>query len=201
MAIETVFALALYCQCCGKTTTYELSRFALKNGKKQTLVCSCGQIHAEVKSAIRGQWLLSIPCPLCQTEHVFCIDGKNTIIRRLYCDRDNLELGFLGSPGEVASVVARHKYDLQQLADDTKIKNPHLIVEILNRLHDIAENGGLYCGCGSMDIEAKLLDDGIELFCLNCGGHHCFYAQVEELRYLKSINHLELLGKRYFQRK
>lgn len=201
MVIETVFTLALYCPCCGKTKDHEISWFDFKNKESRKLICSCGQIQAEVKSIIRGQCLLYIPCPVCQTRHVICINSKNIKLKRLYCYKENLELGFVGSPSEVAHTIAQHKHGLQMLEADTDIKNPQIIVGMLNRLHDIAENGRLYCECGSFDIEANLLDDGIELFCLKCGEHLRFFAQVEDLRYLKSINDLELMCKPYSQRK
>jgi len=46
--------------------------------------------------------------------------------------------------------------------------DPEVMLEILDYLHDIAATGGLYCECGSHNINIELFSDKLELSCNSC---------------------------------
>ncbi len=206
MVIGTVATVALYCQRCGKLQQHDISRFGLKDSAHRDLLCSCGQIQATL-TRCRRQYLLNIPCIVCQTNHIICLDGRklwHIDLEKLYCVQENLELGFVGKHKVIEDTIATHKREFDKLVHefdsddcDEYIENPPVMLEILNRVHDIAENGGVLCHCGSTAVEVAVLPDGIELTCAKCGGHKVIPAQSEQdLSYIMALQIIEILPER-----
>jgi len=67
--------------------------------------------------------------------------------------------------------------------------------EVLNCLHDVAEEGYLYCECGSYQIEIDIFPDRIELNCKDCKSNSVIYAENDEdLNKIKETKKIELVG-------
>ncbi|MBP2626555.1 MAG: hypothetical protein H6Q68_1266 [Firmicutes bacterium] len=205
MVINTVSTLALYCSRCGKIHMHNISRFNLKSTMQRNLLCSCGQIQATITSSGERQCLLDIPCVLCQTNHVICLDSKRlwrAEIDKIYCVQENFELGFIGARQVIAEFVNKYKVEFEKLASDMDeyddyIQNPQVMLETLNKIHDMAEKGGLHCRCGSSAIGAEVLPGGIELECAQCGGQLLIPAQSEQdLTYIEALEDIEIISLR-----
>lgn len=200
MVIQTVSTLALYCSRCGNLKLHELSHFFLHQGAGRQFSCDCGKIQATVHSAGSRQYLLSIPCLVCNTSHLIQIDRKifnQAGITKLYCPEENLELGFVGERGELEKTIAEYRREVDQLVcdaeNDDDVLNPQIMFEVLNRVHDIAEKGRIYCHCGQSAVEADILSDCIELRCTHCGSRQLIPARTEEdLRQLGSMEMIEI---------
>ena len=190
MVINTVSTLALYCSRCGKIELHEISHFTLKRSVGRQFMCGCGQEQAIVNSAAGHQYLFSIPCLVCDTTHLVKIDRRllgQEGITKLYCPQENLELGFVGERTVVEQTLAADLNEIDKLITDIEnddfVQNPQVMFEIINKVHDIAEKGRLYCHCGrSAAIEADILPDCIELKCAHCGGRTVIPAQTEQDR-------------------
>lgn len=204
MVISTVSTLALYCSRCGKIEMHDISRFAFKQAGRRQLKCGCGQILATIVSAHHTQCLLEVPCVVCETAHLICVNSKNfwrTDPDRLYCPQTNMELGLIGDRNLIEQTVADQKHGCESIhcetACDEFIGNPQIMFEILNKVHDIAEKGGVFCSCGNADIEAQVGRDCIELICGKCGGHRTIPAGSEaDLLRIASLETIELAAKR-----
>ncbi|WP_378955306.1 hypothetical protein [Pelosinus sp. sgz500959] len=207
MFINTVSTLALYCSRCGKIHMHTISRFNLRNTGSRKLLCSCGQIQATITSSGDRQCLLDIPCVLCQTNHVICLDSKRlwrAEMDKIYCVQENFELGFVGARQVIAETINKYKVEFEKLASDMEldeyddeIENPQVMLETLNKIHDMAEKGVLHCRCGSSAIGAEVLPGGIELECAQCGGQLLIPAQTEEdLTYVEGLEDLEIISPR-----
>jgi len=205
MVINTISTLALYCSRCGKIHMHNISRFNLKNTGRRNLLCSCGQIQATITSSGERQCLLDIPCVLCQTNHVICLDSKrlwHADIDKIYCVQEKFELGFIGERRVITETVNKYKVEFEKLAADMDeyddyIQNPQVMLETLNKIHDMAEKGGLHCRCGSSAIGAEVLPDGIELECAQCGGQLVIPAQSEQdLTYIQALEDIEIVSLR-----
>lgn len=206
MVIGSVATLALYCPRCGKIKKHDISRFAMKDSVRRDLTCSCGQIQGTLTSC-RHQYLLNIPCLVCQTNHIICLDSKTfwrTPIDKIYCTQENLELGFIGQRQNIEDTIANHKREFDSIVHEMDnedygehIENPPVMLEILNRVHDFAEKGDIFCRCGSAAVEVQLLPDGIELDCVNCGGRRIISAQSEQdLSYVDTLEAIEIIPER-----
>lgn len=199
MAINTVSTLAIYCSHCGKIQMHELSRFFLKDATGFNLMCSCGQIQATIIGSRHGQYLLDVPCVICETSHILCVDIKDFWrgrVNKIYCPVANLELGFSGNREAIEQTIANHKREFEsmvrEVAHDECVENPQIMFEVLNRIHDIAEKGGISCCCGGI-VEADVQPEHIELVCLHCNGRKIVEAKTEaDLAFINSIGAIEL---------
>lgn len=203
--VNTVSTLALYCSRCGKIHMHNISRFELKNTGGRKLLCSCSQLQATITSVGERQCLLTIPCVLCQTNHVICLDSKrlwHADMDKIYCVQENFELGFIGAKQVILETVTKYKVEFEKLASDMAIdeyddyvENPQVMLETLNKIHDMAEKGGLHCRCGSSAIGAEVLPEGIELECAQCGGQLTIPAQNEQdLTYIEALEDIEIIS-------
>jgi hypothetical protein len=200
MLINTISTLALYCSRCGKIQMHDVSRFDLKNAIGRELSCGCGHLQATITGSGHGQYLLDIPCVVCETNHIVCVDIKEFwrgTVNKLYCAAANLELGFSGNRQAIEQTIADHQREFdsiaREVANDDYIENPQIMFEVLNKIHDIAENGGVYCRCGGNLIEADVQPDYIELVCIHCSGRSVIAAKTEaDLAVVQALASIEL---------
>lgn len=192
MAVGSVAALALLCPHCGKIQTHDISRFTIKNlrGKERKFSCSCGQAGALLVSISRWQYFFYIPCVVCQTNHLISLDSKKiwqSGVEKIYCPSSHMELGMVGNRQLIENITVGQKDAAAKLARELSksndnsddIENPSIMLEVLNKIHDIAEQGGLYCGCGSSNVEINLLGNAVELICVKCDGRRTIPAKCE----------------------
>lgn len=217
MIIGAVATLALYCPRCGKIQIHDISRFDLNKAGRRALLCSCGQVQATIAGTCHRQYLLNIPCVVCQTNHIICLDnrsffpvdindaGQYNKVKKIYCPQENIELGFIGERPVIQQTIAEHKQEFDRLMRedefeyddcgyDEYVENPQIMFEILNKVHDIAEKGGVFCRCGSISIEADILPKCIELRCRQCGGQQIIPAESEQdLAQVELLETIELV--------
>ena len=186
MLINTVSTLALYCSRCGKIEMHDLSRFTLKGAVGSELACGCGQRVATVTGVGHGQYLLDIPCVVCETSHIVCVDIKEFWqgrVNKIYCTAANLEMGFSGRRKAIEQAIAdqQREFDsiVREMANEDYVDNPQVMFGVLNKIHDIAERGGVYCRCGGNIIEADVQPGYIELECVQCHGRQVIAATIE----------------------
>lgn len=213
MVISAVITFALYCPRCGKLHMHDVSRFKLKMAESHVLRCGCGQVQATITSACHHQYILNIPCVSCNTNHVVCLDGRRFLgtsidsknnLSKIYCPVENLELGFAGRRGSIEFFINEHRQEVERLARemdkneyseyDESIENPQVMLEVLNRVHDIAESGNVHCLCGSKAIEAMIMPECIELYCQCCGAQAAIPAASEhDLELIELLECIELM--------
>ncbi len=200
MLVNTVSTLALYCSRCGKVEMHDLSRFSLKSSVGRELTCGCGQRLATVSGVGHDQYFLDIPCVVCETSHIVCVDVKDFWqgrVNKIYCAAANLELGFSGSRKAIEQAIAdqQREFDsmVRDMANEDYVDNSQVMFEVLNKVHDIAERGGVFCRCGGSIIEADVQPDAIELVCVHCNGRRLIAAKTEEdLLAVKDLATIEL---------
>ncbi len=225
MIIVAVATLALYCPRCGKIQTHDISRFDQNKAGSRALLCSCGQVQATISGARHRQYLLNIPCIVCQTNHIICLDSRSFFpvgtddtalsnkVEKIYCPEENIELGFVGDRPVIQQTIAEHKQEFDRLVQedefeyddcgyDEYVENPQVMFEILNKVHDIAEKGGVFCRCGSLSIEAEVLPECIELKCRQCGSRQIIPAQSDQdLTQAELLETIELVPVRWSRSK
>lgn len=204
MVICTVTTLALYCSHCGKIHTHDVSRFSLKACNRAELQCNCGHVLAKISSYRGSYFLLTLYCELCRKNHILSIDYRQSgsaKLSKLYCGENNLELGFSGNRQLIEQTLERHRSEVNRALPDltsSDNENSQVLLDILNRVHDIAENGGVVCHCGTSAIRAQVLPACIELRCQNCGACETVLARNEaDLSRLESIKMIELASSRH----
>lgn len=201
MIVATEFLLAVRCPSCGKLEFHTVSRFYFSGTNTYKIVCSCGAQKLSIGSKNRQQYWFQIPCVLCETNHLIYFTNKqlwSDEINFLYCSDTDVELGFFGPDEKVRELSENYDYNIESLVDDIGyddyFENPEIMFEILNTLHDIAEEGFLYCDCGNYQIDIDIFPDRIELQCKQCKTMAVVYADShEDLRKVKEIKKIELV--------
>jgi len=199
MLINTNTALAVRCPMCGKLDTRQLSLFDFSGAKPIQIKCQCGFTKAIIGSKRHKQYWLKVPCLLCETEHVFYYSLPEFFapkVHNIYCAESDIKFGCLG-PAELVEQASQNNDELRQfiheIGFDDYFENPQVMLESLNYLHDIAEEDGISCACGNIQIDIDIYADKIKLWCQNCGCSRYIMARNEnDLKELKKIGKIEM---------
>lgn len=201
MVIITDVLLGMRCPECGKLDYHRLSRFNFSGRKRVEIKCACGAVKLGISTRNRKDYLLQVPCVVCETSHALAISARmlwHGEVAYLYCQETGLDLGYLGPEEDVLVLSAAHEESMEALAnefekEDEYFHNPEIMYEVLNRLHDIAEQGTLYCQCGNVDVDVDIFPDRLELNCQDCDSINIIYAETEEdLRVIRDTEAIEL---------
>lgn len=105
---------------------------------------------------------------------------------KIYCRHDNFELGYIGKWQRLAEFLDFNAAEYEALHpndDDNFMYRQQILLEALNRVHDLVERNEIICPCGSHDFLADIADGSILLDCTHCGGQTVVPAgSAEELR-------------------
>lgn len=201
MIVATEFVVAIRCPLCGKLDLHPVSRFTLTKSGSHKINCTCGAPKLIIGTKNRQKYWFQIPCVLCETNHLVYYQAKELCLDRveyLYCSETNVELGFFGPEEKIKALAENHEYNLESIVDgmgyDDYFYSPEIMFEVLNSLHDVAEEGFLYCECGSYQIEIDIFPDRIELQCKDCKTVSTVFAETEEdLKRIKGTQKIELV--------
>jgi len=201
MIVATEFVVAMRCPGCGKMDFHIVSRFAFAGAGNHKIICTCGAPKLIIGTKNRQQYWFQVPCVLCETNHLIYYKGRqmwSDEVNFFYCNDTSVELGFFGPDVKVHTLADNYEYNLASLVDglgyDDYFFNPEVMFEVLNCLHDIAEEGFLYCECGSYQIEIDIFPDRIDLQCKDCKTTSVVYAEKEEdLERVRGIKKIELV--------
>ncbi|MFX4262682.1 hypothetical protein ACOBQJ_10800 [Pelotomaculum propionicicum] len=200
MLITTNAVMAMRCPVCGKMEYHDFSRFIICKCKSYYINCSCGAVKLITSTNNYLQYRLQVPCMVCETRHLMEFTGRTLWsgeVISMPCSDTGLELGYIGPEPKVKQIISSHEQELEALADDINSEgyfhNSDIMYEVLNCLHEIAEQGELYCQCGNLKIEVELFPDCLELHCRNCDSINIIYAETEDdLNVIRQVETIEL---------
>jgi len=182
--VQTEFSVALYCQQCGKIHVHDVPYFI---GSADKIIFHCKFKH-EQATLIRTKshfFRLRIPCVVCNSVHeaVFSLHQLMRMkVEKIYCAKDFFELGYIGKRQEIKEILMFNRQGFEILEHENhgeKIEKQQILLEAINRIHDIAEAGGIICPCGSKAIEADVLGSAVRLTCCHCGNYELLAAGRE----------------------
>jgi hypothetical protein len=164
-----------------------LSRFEFSGGRSAKLSCSCGS-HKLTVGTRNGQVWLQVPCYLCDGVHFLYFTARhfwNTPgLTPILCSDTELQLGVFGRAHEVDTYTRTGGSELDRLLEDEAFgeyfDEPEVMFQALSRIHALAEEGNLTCGCGNQDIAVDIFPERLELSCSACGSHKTILAASEE---------------------
>lgn len=200
MLINISTTIALSCPACGRLEKEEINIFELPVGELKQLSCSCGAEKAALMRKENSQIQLDYFCLHCDKAHKVLVSAQkfwhSNKLHSLSCRETGLNPGFFGQPELVDQEIINEKQDLELMAAELgfdDFKNPDIMLQALDIIHDIAAEGALSCECGSDDINIELYSDKIQLICNNCGSHLNIAAvQKDDLKSLRQLNRVQL---------
>lgn len=200
MLIATETMLAMRCPECGKLEFHRLSRFAFSGGRSVQFACSCGTTKLNVSARKKGEILFQVGCVACEVMHVRTISGQLVWLPKVVifsCQETGLELGYMGPFEEIRQLVRNQKEVkllFSELTGEDYFHNSEIMCQVLTYIHELAEQGLIYCQCGNYNIEIDVFPDRLELQCAKCNGVSIIYAETEEdLSIVQQVDELELI--------
>ena len=192
--MATEFTVAFRCPQCGKIEFRKSSLFEFSGRKSLRISCpGCNHEALVIHTKDYKNFMMTIHCVICNIPHIYYFTRREIRSKEapviLCCSDYDLELCFIGEKGIVESTVDKYERDLEAFIDelgyDDYFVNSEIMMECLDRLHDLAEMKGISCDCGEEDFGVTLLSDCIELRCQYCKNIHIIPAEnrrdVEEL--------------------
>lgn len=187
MLIDTCVTIAYKCSSCGSFEFFNISLFTLLKKKESKFYCRCRKSCITVKQEGESGFLLKTPCMGCGNEHIYFIGRTNMLFNKLSifnCPETGLQQCFIGNDILVRKKVDSLEKELDELIDmfgyESYFVNTQVMLDTLNKIHDIAAQGCLYCECGSIEVELVLLSDRILLKCSKCSAGRIIPASTNE---------------------
>ncbi|HHW00829.1 MAG TPA: hypothetical protein GXX36_14925 [Clostridiaceae bacterium] len=201
MLIDTVATIAYKCSVCGSFNFTSMSLFELRRQKEHIFICDCRKSQAVVKVDKSDTLSVLTPCIGCGEMHLHSVDFKDIMlgdVNSFICPNKGIEHCFIGKDEALRKTIDRLEREQDNLIDtlgyDSYFKNSRVMLDSLNKIHDIAEKGNLFCECGNKDIEVILLSDRIFLKCRKCSGRRILSATSnKDLKDIVTKRHILLV--------
>lgn len=200
MLINLATTIALSCPACGRLEKEKLNVFELPIDKLVHLSCSCGAEKTSLVRKKNSDIEINYFCLHCNTAHQLQISqqkfwySKN--LNLLSCEKTGLNPGFFGPPPLINEELKKERRDLELMAEELgfdEFKNPDIMLQVLDFIHDIAAEGALKCECGSDNLNIELFSDEIQLICSCCGAYlNIAASNKDDLASLKQLNKIQL---------
>lgn len=198
MIIDRRKLVSYRCPFCGSMRYEPFSIFDFQKKSKHVILCSCRKSALQAYSDGSRNYNFEIPCIICGSIHKVKFSSRSlwdNCINSIVCDKTNTEIAYVGEQAEVHEKVNRHEKEIDDLIDklgfDDYFLNVRIMLDVLNRIHDLAETGGLMCECGSSKIGLSLYPDKIKLSCRKC--HATMFVHAENNQDLISLCNCERL--------
>ncbi len=183
MLIDTAVTIAYKCPLCGGFEFFGASLFKLEPNKEHHLACRCNKSNVIIFKDNFKNYNIKIPCIGCGNEHEYVLSRKEMLrrdIRVFRCPETGLQQCFIGKDELVRKKIDSLEREFDELIDtfgyDSYFANTQVMLDSLNKIHDLAEQGNLCCECGNKDIELTLLSDKIHLRCRKCAASRVIHA-------------------------
>ena len=192
MLIRDACGLALYCQQCGSIHIHDVPYFP--DERQLRLLCeSCGHEKARLLRLSRGRVAIDVSCVVCGTENRFVYALRrlrHVGLEKIYCTTDRFELGYIGRRRRIEELMRFNQAEFEALhPHDGKnfIEKQRILLEALNRIHDLARAGEIVCPCGCEELAVDIRGSRIVLECEHCGSFCVVRAEnagdLEKLRF------------------
>ncbi len=177
MIIKYLTTLSLRCPVCGRLDIHPVNIFDFSGKRSKDIYCMCGYKKVRLGTKNFKRFWVQFNCIICELEHTLFYTpgefwGHDLVTMR--CPDTDLKLGYLGPEilvqGEIQDQQQELDAMIKDLGFDDYFCDPEIMLGVLDRLHDIAETGGLLCQCGNRNIDIDMYPDKIELICRECQG-------------------------------
>ena len=183
--MEETRTIGYICPSCGQAVLEERTVFGLSAGK-QTIHCPCGKSALTVETD-GLQYRVQVPCGVCGGEHTAQVSADAMLRGQgiaLSCPKTRQHCCCIGEGKRVRPAVrelaiAAEKWKRQQEEPEAFVDGI-IMYEILSEIKDIAQRGGVSCGCGSTAYGVEIRPGAVDLVCRSCGAKLRLPAATDE---------------------
>jgi len=185
-------SVAYRCPHCGKGVVSMVGVFSL-SGDMIKLKCDCGKSELRMENLGEGKMHLTVPCLICPNPHHYNVNKSVLLSGDLFalgCTYTGIDNCFIGEHSKVLEALEESQRTLEGLMLDAGVDDlgalhsgdpdmaadDPMVDEIIRfTLADLAEEGGIRCGCGEGDVAAYGYEfvppdyDVLRVFCNTCG--------------------------------
>ena len=189
--------IAYRCPSCGIATVSFLGNLASRTDMLR-LRCECGESALTIQRMPEEKIRLSVPCVYCKGEHASVISreiAERDETSRIPCPFSGMNILFMAKEDEMgaeldksaeelgsvmASLEAERISDIQPEDIDEEYAPPDpAIYDVFNfLLRDLEADGAVSCPCDKGDYDLRFTDDGMQIYCKNCGASRSFTART-----------------------
>jgi len=177
MLIDTSITIAYKCTSCGSFEFFNVSLFTLIYKRDYGMKCHCRKSCITIEREGENSFYISIPCIGCGNKHTYLLTRRSMFLGEpvvFSCPETAMQICFAGRDEAVRRKVDSLEEEFDELMDaygyESYFRNTQVMIDTLNRIHDIALSGNLYCECCDAGIELVLQSDCVLLRCSRCGG-------------------------------
>jgi len=192
MTISYMRCVAYCCAQCEAINVKEIQVFELPEGSVLPLVCACGAHCMDIVYK-KDKVHITDRCNYCGDTHRYIINKRSFWSGAAveFCCTYNKRLSrfMLGDSKEVEEYVEEQQMILDEVSEcsdfidelelELGLYNETVLLSALERIHEIARQGNIFCTCGG-DIEFCLESGSIKLICGECGSAEEVYAATEQ---------------------
>lgn len=118
MLFDTNIGASVRCNNCGKLIMNQISLFKLSRSGVFEVKCSCDKVIMTVKSSNCKSFRVYIPCIVCEKDHLFMFDSRQTMTQKvkiISCPASQMDIAFVGNKVLVEGLAQKHEQDLLEL--------------------------------------------------------------------------------------
>ena len=161
------------------------------------LKCACGESALDIKKQSDGKVGLSVPCIYCKSNHSYTVAPEIMLrdeLTKFSCPYSGMGIAFIGDEKAVAeeieisadelsrimaSLEAETVADIQpqDVGEDSVPPDPAIYDTLNFVLRDLEAEGEVHCPCENGEYDLRFTDDGMQVWCKNCGATYDFYAK------------------------
>lgn len=183
MLVNTNTMLSYKCPVCGSSEILQMSIFELSQKDISFITCRCKKSGIRIRKKSFSKFEINVPCFACGDSHNYPLLRRSLFAndtRMFVCPKTSTCLCVMGSELYVRKQLNTIESQLDEIIDslgyEHEFYNARVMLDSLNLIHDIAEKGGLFCECGSRNIELTLHTEKIVLKCSKCRGRYTISA-------------------------
>lgn len=203
MIISTQRSLALRCPLCGRLENHTISFFSFSGCSPVRIICKCGYNKLIINTKNFKEFYLQLSCLICEEIHIIKLTRQELWekpVAVLRCTESGQELGYIGNETALTKIIKQKENDIESIMNnlgfDDYFTNPQVMFEVLNHIHQLAEQNQMFCLCGNNQIEIDVFPEKLELHCPFCQSLHIIYAEtIEDLRIVKQADSIALTEK------
>jgi phage FluMu protein Com len=195
LLVSTQRKIVLRCPLCGRLDFHQISFFDFSGHTPVQIHCKCGFQKLVINTKDYQNFTLQLPCLICEEVHILKFKQYELLeqpLSILRCVETGQELGYIGVEASVDRIITQKQDDMGSIINNLGFEdyftNPQVMFEILNKLHQIADEDNLFCSCGNNQIEIDVFPEKLELRCPYCQSIHIIYAEtIEDLYMVKKV--------------
>lgn len=197
MVKEFKKSIGYICPYCSSITVCDINLFDFSGTDTISFPCkgSCPEQCITVTPK-KDKYTVSVNCPMCDDPHIFNIKKITFWQNRffvLHCLETGIGILFIGNRDEVKSEIEAQEEMFVKMNEEYAISDElNLIFDTVERINELAKDGGVSCSCGSTALSIEIDNEKITLRCRQCGRVKDIPANAETLDMLLNTSTIVL---------